>query len=111
MQKIALPTDHDVLCPHFGKCYQFSVYEIKDNKIVSENALIPPPHEPGVLPAWLAENGVTDIIALGMGQRAIGLFNQHKINVFIGVPVKEPRELVLDYLNGMLETSDNTCDH
>ncbi|MCK7542001.1 MAG: hypothetical protein MZV63_69485 [Marinilabiliales bacterium] len=37
----------------------------------------PRPHEPGLLPGWLAEKGVTDVIAGGMGQRAIGLFNSH----------------------------------
>lgn len=34
------------------------------------------PHEPGFLPVWLALQGVTHIIAGGMGQRAISLFNQ-----------------------------------
>jgi len=70
-----------------------------------------PPHEPGLYPKWLADMGVTDVIAGGMGQKAIVLFSQNKINVFVGVPVKSPKELVLDYINGILETSDNCCDH
>ena len=39
-------------------------------------ALVPPPHEPGVLPGWLHHLGADVIIAGGMGQRAISLFGE-----------------------------------
>jgi len=55
--------------------------------------------------------GVTDVIAGGMGQRAIGLFNQQKINVFVGAPIKSPKELASDLLTDSLETGANYCDH
>jgi len=71
----------------------------------------PPPHEPGILPGWLAEKGVTDIIAGGIGQRAIGLFNQNKINVFVGAQIKDPSELANDLINNTLVAGANYCDH
>jgi len=111
MTKIAIPVVNGLINIHFGHTQNFYIYDIENNTIVSETTLEPPPHEPGVYPKWLADMGVTDIIAKGMGQRAIVLFNQNKINVFVGVPVKPPKELVLDYLEGTLETSDNCCDH
>jgi predicted Fe-Mo cluster-binding NifX family protein len=46
-----------------------------------------------------------------MGQRAIGLFNSKKINVFVGAPVKSPEELANDLLNNRLESGANYCDH
>jgi predicted Fe-Mo cluster-binding NifX family protein len=53
--------------------------------------ITPPPHELVLLPGWLAEKGVTDVIAGGNGQRAIGLFTQQKINVYVGAPIKSPK--------------------
>ncbi len=111
MIKIAIPVVGGKLNTHFGHTQEFYVYEINDGKISKEEVLNPPPHEPGVFPGWLAELGVTDVIAGGMGQRAIELFNQNKISVFVGVQVKDPKTLVEDYIQGCLETSDNVCDH
>ena len=111
MTKIAIPVTNGKLNSHFGHTHEFYVYGIKDDEIVETEALTPPHHEPGAFPKWLADKGVTDVIAGGMGQKAITIFNQNKINVFIGVPLKSPSELVIDFIQGSLETSDNACDH
>jgi len=63
------------------------------------------------LPKFLAEKGVTDVIAGGMGNRAIQLFNQHQVNVFVGAPKQAPAEIVDGFLKGSLEFSANYCDH
>ncbi len=110
-KKIAVPLENDILCPHFGHCQQFAIIETNDDNIKDETYLTPPPHEPGLLPAWLAEKGVTDVIAGGMGQRAISLFHNHKINVFVGAPQKPPRELANDLISNTLEAGANYCDH
>ncbi len=111
MAKIAVPVVKGQLNGHFGHTQQFCIYKTRNNSIVEKEVLVPPHHQPGVYPKWLAELGVTDVIAGGMGPKAIALFNQNKINVFVGVEIKSPEELVLDLLNGILETSDNTCTH
>jgi len=47
-----------------------------------------------------------------MGQRAIDLFNQQKINVFVGAPIgKKPKDLANDLLNNTLSAGANYCDH
>lgn len=110
-QIIAIPTSDNCLCSHFGHCDQFRIIEIENKEIISEISLTPPPHEPGVLPAWLAGKGVTHIIAGGIGNKAITLFNQQNIQVFAGVPEKPAKEIALDFINGTLVTGSNTCDH
>lgn len=55
MKKIAIPLENGRLCAHFGHCQQFSIVDVDNNAIVSETRVTPPPHEPGLLPAWLAE--------------------------------------------------------
>ena len=111
MTKIAIPVTNGKLNNHFGHTQEFYVYEISKQKIVKTESLKPPVHEPGVYPKWLSGMGVTDVIAGGMGHKAISIFNQNKINVFVGVMQKKPEELVADFMDGILETSDNVCDH
>jgi predicted Fe-Mo cluster-binding NifX family protein len=110
-KKIAIPLENGQLCSHFGHCEQFAILETENNQITTEIFITPPPHEPGLLPAWIAEKGVTDVIAGGIGQKAIVLFNEQKINVFVGAPVKSPKELVIDFLNNKLDVGANYCDH
>jgi predicted Fe-Mo cluster-binding NifX family protein len=110
-KRIAIPLEKGILCSHFGHCRQFAIIETNNNVITGEEQVTPPPHEPGLLPGWLAEKGVTDVIAGGMGQRAIGIFNHHKINVFVGAPLKSPKELASDLLSNTLEAGANYCDH
>ena len=46
-----------------------------------------------------------------MVQKAVDIFNQIKINIFIGTPAKEPKQLVEDFPAGNLVTNANLCDH
>jgi predicted Fe-Mo cluster-binding NifX family protein len=70
-----------------------------------------PPHQPGLLPPWLAERGADLILAGGMGQRAHALFADHGIQVVVGAASETPEELVADYLTGDLQVGENICDH
>jgi predicted Fe-Mo cluster-binding NifX family protein len=108
---IAIPINENSLCQHFGHCQKFAVIQSENNKITGESYLVPPAHEPGVLPAWLASQGVTHVIAGGMGHRAISLLNHHNIQVYTGAEEKPARILAEELLNEKLITGKNTCDH
>jgi len=107
----AIPLENGILCQHFGHCQQFAFVEVDKGSIIKESLVTPPPHEPGLLPAWLAEKGVTDIIASGIGQKAINLLQQHHIKVYMGAQQKSPAELVSDWMEQSLTTGVNACDH
>ena len=111
--KIAVPLVDNVLCMHFGHAEQFAFVDVDvDARTVGPiDTLTPPPHEPGVLPAWLAEQGAGIIIAGGMGQRAQQLFAEHGIDVVAGASAGAPDELARAYLDGDLETGPNACEH
>lgn len=98
---------------HFGHCERFALVDVDASAktIVSRRDIEAPPHQPGLLPPWLAEKGVTTIIAGGMGQRAHGLFAEQGVQVIVGAPAETPEKLIIDYLSGMLITGENTCDH
>ncbi|MBN1952792.1 MAG: NifB/NifX family molybdenum-iron cluster-binding protein [Bacteroidales bacterium] len=111
-KKIAIPVDESgVLDAHFGHCKYFLILTIEKDEIVEQKKVVPPPHEPGLLPGWVANQGATDIIAGGMGQRAIQLFNQSGVNVFVGAPKMTAEELVAGFLKGTLQFTANYCDH
>ena len=110
---IAVPVTGGRLSAHFGHCESFAFYaaEGKDGAPELLKTEPAPPHPPGLLPRWLAEQGANVIIAGGMGQRAQMLFDESGIQVVVGAPVDEPAALVQQYLNGTLATGANLCDH
>lgn len=111
--KIAIPLANGILTMHFGHCERFALVDVDstEKKIIKRQDIEAPPHEPGLLPPWLAERGVNLIIAGGMGQRAQGLFAEQSIKVVVGAPADTPERLVDDYLAGTLQVGENVCDH
>ena len=111
-RKIAIPVDKEgILDGHFGHCTFFALIDVEGKEIIAEEKIVPPPHEPGLLPRWLAERKVTDIIAGGMGHKAIQLFNHHGVNTFVGAPRIQARELAEGFLNETLTFTANYCNH
>ena len=111
--KIAIPVAHGKLFSHFGHCPAFAIIDVDEEakSIISQTEIPSPPHEPGLLPAWLAEKGVNIIMAGGIGARACDLFTEKNIKVISGVPTDSPEAIVQIYLDGKLETGANICDH
>ncbi len=109
--KIALPTANGQLAMHFGHCEKFMIVDVENNEIVKTEELVPPPHEPGVLPKWLGDLNVNVIIAGGMGMRAQNLFTENNIKVLVGASAEPTEDLIKAYLAGTLVTGDNVCDH
>jgi predicted Fe-Mo cluster-binding NifX family protein len=111
--RIAIPLANGKLSMHFGHCQRFALVDVNttEKKVVRREDIDAPPHQPGLLPLWLADRGVNIIIAGGMGQRAQALFAQHGIQVVVGVSAETPEKLLPHYLAGTLEVGENVCDH
>jgi predicted Fe-Mo cluster-binding NifX family protein len=111
--KIAIPLAGGKLSLHFGHCERFALVDVDpaEKKILKREDVVAPPHEPGLLPRWLAERGASVVITGGMGQRAQQLFAQHGISVVLGAPADAPERIVSDYLAGTLQLGNNVCDH
>lgn len=112
IMKFAVPTSGGKLCAHFGHCEAFAFVDTdQTGKITNETYVTPPPHEPGLLPPWLSQQGVHCVIAGGMGARAQQLFTENGVKVVTGAQGEYPREIIENYLKGTLTTGANTCDH
>jgi ATP-binding protein involved in chromosome partitioning len=111
--KYAIPVSGGMLSPHFGHCEQFALFDVDEanKKITNKELVSSPGHEPGFLPGWLAEQGVSVVIAGGMGSRAQTLFAQNRIKVVTNVTASDPDKAVQDYLADSLEFGENVCDH
>ncbi len=106
--RIAIPTEGENVCSHFGKCGTFTVVEIENNTVKSKTSLDTTGNQHSLLPGFLAEHGVNMVIAGGMGEGALqGLMN-NGIDAITGVSGSID-EAISAYLNGELESSDACC--
>jgi len=111
--KYAVPVSRGVMCAHFGHCEHFALIDVDEEKkeIIKKELVPAPEHQPGLLPPWLARQGVSCVIAGGMGMNAQNLFTNHGVQVVIGAMENDPEKAVLSHLNGRLVTGGNVCDH
>ena len=111
--RFAVPVTNGKVATHFGLCSHFVFFDVDEMRkaIMKKEIVASPGHEPGFLPAWLAEEGVSVVIAGGMGSSAQGVFRENRIGVVIGTLEGDPEKAVLDYIGGTLATGDNFCDH
>jgi len=108
--RVAIATDKGQVASHFGRCEEYTVYEINDGEIVGKETLPNPGHGPGIIPNYLAEHNVTTIIAGGMGPRAQTFFSQLGIQPIIGVQ-GEVESVIQAFLAGEIKPGENVCDH
>ncbi len=110
-ETVAIPVDKGVLSAHFGHADIFSVFHIANGIIVKNEDIKPPAHEPGIIPKWLQEVGVTVVIAGGIGQGAINMLSQYNIVVLASAPTISSEQIIKKYVNKELTIAGGTCNH
>ncbi len=111
MRKVAVPSEEGNVARHFGRCPEYTIFELDGSQILHKERLENPGHSPGFLPRFLKEKGVDCILAGGMGRKAKDLFDSAGIEVVTGItgPVEAGLK---SYLKGTLTTSqEDLCDH
>lgn len=109
-EKIAIAQDGGIVSPHFGHCESYAVFQIENENAVRLTELENPGHEPGKLPLLLAEKGITTILAGGIGQRALNLFQEKQITVVRGVS-GDVDTAAAAYAAGTLTDGKSSCTH
>jgi predicted Fe-Mo cluster-binding NifX family protein len=99
---------------HFGHCDCYTVVDVADGKITSVATLPNVPHVQGGCMApvnHLSENGVTVLLAGGMGMRPLMGFNQVGIKVYHGGDAPSVGLAVQAFLSGKLAefSLNHTC--
>ena len=80
-------------------------FRVKEGALGPKELLAAPPHEPGGIPEWLDDLGVTHVIAGSLGEKAQKLLAHKGIEVIAGAPLEAPESLVEKYLNKTLTTT------
>lgn len=111
IMKIGIPTLDGKLCAHFGHCETFSFVEVnpETKEIVSITTGAP---EEGIScqsANWISAQGVSIVLAGGMGGRPMMAFAENGVQVITGCPELEIREIVELFLNQTLEVGVNSC--
>ena len=102
MKRVAIPISNNKLSENFGECNYYTIFEI-DKKINStKTSLLPNGIETAGLPGWLKSEGVTDVITYRINRQIVNLFVTEKINLFLGIPINSPENIIDDYLQGKL---------
>jgi predicted Fe-Mo cluster-binding NifX family protein len=106
--RIAISTDGEFVSAHFGRCPTFTIVEIENGKIVKQENIENPGHQPGFIPQFLHQKGVECIICGGMGRRATSFFIEYGIQTLIGVS-GTVSETLKKLQNGTLEGGESLC--
>lgn len=118
MKKIAVPTKGNSIDDHFGNCEGFTLYTIGNDNTILEKQAYPSPKSCGCksnLGAELKEEGITVLLAAGIGQGAINKLKQQEMEVYSGYK-GEADQVVKDYLAGkkgnfMVCHEHDDCNH
>jgi ATP-binding protein involved in chromosome partitioning len=111
--KIIIPTSDGLLNPHFGQSHEFVLLDLDPGgqKVRSTSTLTPPPHQPGVLPRWIADQQADVVITGGLGKRAQLLLEDAGVQVVTGAPSLAPEQVVALWQGGGFSGEENFCDH
>ena len=107
MKRVAIPVANDKLSEHFGACSYYAIFEIDGENMERKSFELPVLTNINELPDWLEKQGISDVITHRVKKEIISLFATKKVNLFVGVPLSTPQNLIDNYLNGKLESDKN----
>jgi predicted Fe-Mo cluster-binding NifX family protein len=110
--KIAVPvTSDNNIDSHFGHCESYSVFTITENNEISDTKKVESPQGCGCksdIASVLASDGVTVMLAGGIGAGAINVLNNSGIEVVRGCS-GNALETVKLFLSGSVSDSGSSC--
>jgi len=110
--KIAVPvTRENQIDGHFGHCESYGVFTISEKTEISGIERVESPQGCGCksdIASVLASDGVTVMLAGGIGGGAINVLNNSGIEVIRGC-AGDTTEVVKLYLKGLVEDSGSSC--
>jgi predicted Fe-Mo cluster-binding NifX family protein len=110
--KIAVPiTKENLIDSHFGHCESYGIFTISDKNEISDIKSMESPQGCGCksdIASVLAADGVTVMLAGGIGGGAINVLNNSGIDVIRGCS-GDATEIVKQYVAGLVKDSGSSC--
>ena len=109
--KIAIATEGNEVCQHFGKCENFTIVELDGATIVDKKVVNTKENLHSSLPGYLASFDVKTVLAGGMGGGASTNLSNLGIIAITGVQGTVD-SAINDFANGLLKPGAANCnDH
>ncbi len=112
--KIAVPvTKENQIDSHFGHCESYGVFTISEKNEIAGIESVESPEGCGCksdIASVLASDGVTVMLAGGIGGGAINVLNNSGIEVIRGCS-GDATEVVKLYISGLVKDSGSSCHH
>ena len=106
--KVCIPKSDAKVTRHFGKAPEFAFIEVDGGTVVTTEIVPNPGREKVTVPLFVVEHGATQVIASGIGPKAIGILHEHSVEVFEGAVGNV--DTVLDrFLRGELKHHQVKC--
>lgn len=106
--RFAISTDGNLVSVHFGRCPAFTLVDVENGVITKKDVIENPGHQPGYIPGFLHDKGVSCIVSGGMGRRATQLFDSFGIKTIVGVGGTVD-EVLRKLQTGTLTGGDSFC--
>ena len=113
--KICIPTTgndglDDSVGEHFGRVPTYTIIDLETSQVKIIANTSHHMNGSGYPPEMMQQEGVDIMICQGLGRRAINMFNEYGIEVYIGA-TGAVRDAVDDFKKGLLKkaTSDDAC--
>ncbi len=107
--KIAIPLENGQLSEHFSQATHFRLFQVQGDQVLSVAEESSPPHEPGVIPQWMSEQGVDTLIAGCISAQARDIFLSKGVQVVSGAPLLPVEELVQAFVTARLVSTGHVC--
>ena len=104
MIKVAIPISGNLLSKNFNDCSYYAIYKIDKETIVSRKEGVAAEKTSKELPKWAEHSGITDVIVHEIDKVSMEYFSGTKINLFVGVNINTPEQLIEEYLKGTLRS-------
>ena len=108
--KVAVATHNNKVAGHFGKCEEYTIFDIENSKVVNKQTLNTKDNGHSKLPPYLKEHGVNVVICGGMGQGAYDALVARDMKVYVG-PQGDIYEVIEKLIKGQLESKEAGCSH
>lgn len=111
IMRIAVTYENGLVFGHFGHTKAFKIYDVEDNKIISEEILDTSDSGHCALAKILVENNVDTLICGGLGKGAINAISEANIKICAGVNGSADEAVKLFLSDELKYTTEANCDH
>lgn len=109
MALLVLPVTNGLLSKDFERCDYYMMYDSQVGKEVARLDSLQTKEDGSLTKfSWLNSNAVTDLIAYDINAENLVSFFDLKINVFVGVAIATPEQLIGEFERGVLKSNFNS---